>query len=169
MLSTLRRGFSLLELLIYIAILSGILVLISQAFLSFNRGKGLGEARSEVNSNLRFAIEKIASDVRSASLVSTPATSGASSNTLVMTVSGSTITYDVLAGQLRRQVDVLAPEPITSSTVTITNATFTRLENTNTVLAKTVVSIEIDISAAYNSTSPDFQYSQRKKTTASLR
>lgn len=163
------KGFSLLELLIYIAILASVLLVISQTFIYLNRGRGQAEARSEVNSNLRFAVEKIASDIRASSSITTPANASSTSSTLVMTVSGQTITYDVSAGQLRRQAGASTPEPITTTNVTIATPTFLRLENTNTVLSRTAVSIEVDISASYNSSSPDSQYSERKKTTASLR
>jgi len=167
--SKLLTGFTLLELLIYVAILAILTVGIASAFLSVNRGRGQVEARSETNTNLQFAIEKISRDLKSASSVTTPATAGSSSDTLVMTLSGSTITYSVSSGQLKRQVNSETPETITSDKVTVATPTFTRLENTNTVLNKTVVSIEIDITMSYNSTSPDYQYSERKKTTAALR
>lgn len=164
-----NRAFTLLELLIYVAILAVLMVGISSAFISFNRGRGQVEARSEVNSNLQFAIEKISHDLKFASLVTTPAAAGSSSNTLVLVLDGLTITYNVSSGQLKRQVNSETPETITSDKVTVTTPTFTRLENENTVLDKIIVSIKTDISMTYNSESPDYQYSEGKKTTTALR
>ena len=164
-----KKGFTLLELLIYVAILAVLMVGIASAFISFNRGRGQVEARSEVNSNLQFAIEKISHDLKFASSVTTPAAAGASSNTLVLVLDGSNITYNVSSGQLKRQVNSETPETITSDKVTVATPTFTRLENTNTVLPKTVISIETNISVTYNSESPDYQYSESKKTTTALR
>lgn len=164
-----RQGFTLLELLIYMAIIGVISVVITSAIISLNRGQGFSKARSDVTSNLRFATEKINQDLKGASAVTTPASAGASASTLVMTVSGNTITYDVSAGQLRRQVNADTPAVITSTSVTVASPTFTRLENTNTVLSKTIINIQADLSISYNSSSPDYQYSERKVTAMSLR
>lgn len=164
-----REGFSLLELLIYVAVLSIVMVMISSTFIALNRGSSQSEIRSEVNSNLRFAIEKIGQDVRAASSVSTPATAGATSTTLVLMVSSATTTYDVSSGQLRRQVGTSTPEVLTSDAVTVNTPVFTRLENTNTVLGKTIVSIEADLTIQNSGTSPDETFSARKRTTVSLR
>ncbi len=164
-----QKGFTLLELLIYIAILAILTIGIASAFLSINRGQGQVEARSEVNSNIQFAIEKINGDLKSASLVSTPAIANSTSSTLVMTISGLTITYSVLGGRLQRQINAETPENITSERAIITDVSFARLENTNTVLSKTIVTIETNIKMSYNSASPDYQYSSRKRTTTALR
>lgn len=167
------QAFSLIELLIYISLISVISLVISTTFITFSRGRGQVEARGEVNSNLNFAVEKISQDLRLASAVANPSPAGNTSNgTLVATVSGSTVTYCIASNQLRRQVgagscDSNSPT-ITSPNVIISAANFTRLENTNSVLSKTMVSIEADLQASYNSTSPDWQYSEQKETTVVL-
>jgi len=76
-----QAGMSLLELLIYIAILSGLMVVISDAFIMLAKGRGQAEARSEVNSAVRFAAERIKQDVKNAGAISTPVL-GTPANTL---------------------------------------------------------------------------------------
>lgn len=164
-----RKGFTLFELLIYMAIIATISLIMTSTFLSLGRGRGQVNVRSDVNTSLRFGIERISQDIRLASAVTTPGTAGGSAATLVMTVSGNTITYDVFGGQLRRQVNAGAPDPLTPITVTFSTPTFTRYENTNTVLSKTVATILVDLTGSFNSSSPDEQYSERKKTTIALR
>ena len=165
-------GFTLLELLIYVAIVAAVMLMISSTFFSLSKGQNQNQARSEVNSNVRFAIEKISQDLFSASGVSTPGSAGATSTSLVMTISGVTTTYCIANSAIFRQTGGAAcgasSEPITASTVTATGMLFTRLENTNSVLNKTIVSIQADVTASYNSTAPELQYSQEKKTTVSL-
>ena len=160
-----------MELLIYIGLLSVIIALIGGIFISLNKGRGQSEAKMEVNSALNFAMEKITQDIHSASAVTTPASG--SSETLAATVSGTATTYCVVSGKLYRQTgggECTASSPaLTSDLITIAAPTFTRIENTNTTLSKTMVSVEITLTASYNSQSPDWQYSQTKKTTASLR
>lgn len=160
-----------MELLIYIAMLSIFMVVVSDAFLSLSRGKGQSETRSIVNSSLRFATEKISQDLRQASSVTEPFL-GTPSSSLIMTVSGSTVTYCVSSAKLRRQINGIcddSSETVTSDMVAVTNIAFTRLENTNAALSETAVSITANISARYNSSSPDLQYSADKNITVSLR
>lgn len=167
-----KRGFSLIELIIYIAILSVLSLGVSSAFLSFNRGKGQVAVRSEVNTNLRFAIEKITQDLNGASVVTIPATTALATSTLSATVSGTNVTYCVLGGQLRRQVGgscTAASEVITSPAVSVSTTTFSRIENTNTVLGKTTVGIAVDLTIRYNGTNPDQQYSGAERVTINLK
>lgn len=167
-----RKAFSLLELLIYMALLAIVMVVIVGIFLSVNSGRGQNEAQAEVNSNLRFAVDKIESDLRAATSVTTPASAGASSSTLVVNASG-TVTYCVVSSTLRRQTGggacTSSSDAITASTVLVATSTFTRLENTNTVLNKTIVSIQVDLAMSYNVTGPERQYTEEKITTVALR
>ena len=110
------RGFSLLELLIYMAILSIMSVILSASFLSLTKGRAKSESRTEVNSNLRFAMERIVQDINAASAVSAP-DPGAASSTLQLSLSGSTTTWRVITGQLQRTVGVNPADRITSTAV----------------------------------------------------
>jgi Tfp pilus assembly protein FimT len=164
------KGFSLIELLIYVAILTIVIVLISNYFISLNRGRGKINARSEVDSNMRFSEKKLIQDIKAATAVSVPAYVGLSASTLQLTIPPDTILYDVSGGQLRRKINSQTPDWITStSTVTVATPTFTRLENYNPILNATTTTIQINLSMSYNSLSPDYKYSESATTTASLR
>ena len=162
------RGFTLLELLIYMVILSGLMVIVANSFISLSKGRGQSEARSEVHAAIRFASERIRQDIKGASVVITPV-SGTSSTTLQMTVSGTTVTYDVLAGQLRRKVDAASPVAVTGTGIAVTALTFTRQENYNSVLLATTTAIGIAMTLRYNASSTDWSYSDSIRTTVSLR
>ena len=162
------KGFTLLELLIYIAILAIITLVIANAFIMLNRSRGQVEAKNEVSSNLRFALEKTRREVVTATNLITPADKNTSSSSLALAAGGDTIRYFASSSQLFRQVNANAPERITGSNVKIDSINFKRLENTNTVLKKKRVSVEISLAVSYNSLSPDWQYSASDKTTAEL-
>lgn len=162
------RGVTLLELLIYVAILSGLMVVVSDAFISLSKGRGQSEARSEVNSAVRFASERIKQDIKNASLVSTPVF-GTPSNTLSLTVSGSTILYDVSGGALRRKVDSGTPEVVTSGAISVDTPTFTRIENYNPTLNATTTAIQVAMTFRYSSLSTDWVYENAFRTTITLR
>lgn len=164
----LTKGFSLLELIIYIAILSGLLVVVANSFISLSKGQGQAQARSDVNSAIRFSAERFRQDIKNSTIVMTPII-GTASTTLNLTVGGNVIVYDVLAGQLRRKEGVAAPVAVTSSSVTVTSLLFTRQENYNSVTQATTTAIQILMTLRYNSTSPDWNYSDTLRTTVSQR
>ena len=167
-----KNGFTLLELLIYIAITSLVMLSVIQGLIILNRGRGVVSARSEVLANIRFAIEKMSQDIKKSTNISIPETAGATSGTVEITVSDSTVRYCVVSSQLYRSVNNLCDETgelVTDPISAVDSLAFTRLENTNAVLAKTTVSIEISLAMSYKSASPDWQYSGSSKTTVSVR
>lgn len=161
-------GFTLIELLVYLAILSAVTVMVADSFIILNKGRGGVEAKSELNSNLRFVIEMMKRDIAGASGLTTPAVTSATSSFLELTVNGSAIKYSIDNNKIARQVNVETPEYISSDKINIKNLYFGRSENINTVLNKKRISVEVNISAAYNSTSPDWQYSQSEKVSVDI-
>lgn len=160
-----QKGFSLLELLIYVVLIAGLTMIIASTVVILNRSRGATEARAEVNTNLRFAIEKISQDIQSASAVTTPSsTTTPTANTLVLTIGGSPVTYDVASGVLRRNGG-----QITASTTLFATPTFTRRENKNYTLNRSMVTIKVNLSASYNDSRPDWQYSATKETAIDMR
>lgn len=157
-----------MELLIYIAILSVMTVIVANTFIMLTKGQGNIQAKSELNSNLNFALEKIKRDVTSADNLTMPFTAGGSATSLKLTIGGNTVSYGVTDGRLTRQVDSGTPEYITSDKVNISYIMFFRRENSNSTLTKKVIDVEINLTGAYNSSSPDWQYSQSVKTSVSL-
>jgi len=165
---TKKIGFTLIELMIYVSVLSVITVVVADSFLILNKGRSGVEAKSELNSNFRFAVEKIKRDVALADNLVSPDTTAASTTVLNLTIASSSVKYTLNNNRVTRQVDSQPFEYITSDTVKVTNLYFNRIENTNSVLNKKRISVEINIFGAYNSASPDWQYTQNEKTSIDL-
>jgi prepilin-type N-terminal cleavage/methylation domain-containing protein len=164
-----QKGFTLIELLLYIFILAVVSVIIANVFIVFGRSRGQVEAKAEVNSNLRFAAALIKQDVLSASALVTPATAGTASTTLELTVSGAAIKYQLDSGQLTRKRGAAAPERIGADSVSFETLKFLRTENTNSVLNKKMIGVEIELKARLSRPDPDWQYDQTVKTAVELR
>ena len=162
-----NSGFSLLEILIYVSILSIIVVIVSSTFVSLSRGRGQSMARNEVNNAIRFSTELLRQDIKNASVVSVP-TTGSTSSTLTLTRGGTVIIYDVSGGSLRRQEGINNPVNLTNSSVTVSTPVFTRIENTNTLFSDTDISLKINMTFSYNSTSPDWAYSTSMQTAVDI-
>ncbi len=103
-----NRGFSLLELLIYIAILSGFLLVIVNLFFSISSSSAREEARSEVRQNLRFASQQIINSARSATAFcidpnpDCATASDSEGNILDVTVNNLTERFRVSGGVLQK-------------------------------------------------------------------
>jgi len=162
-----NRGVTILELLIYIAILSGLMVIISDAFIMLSSGRGQAEARSEVNSALRFSGELIKQDIKNATAISSPVL-GTASSTLSLTVAGAPVVYDVLSGAFRRTANGVV-STTTGATIVADTPAFTRLENYNPTLGATTTAVQIAITMRYNASTTDFLYSDTLRTTATFR
>lgn len=164
-----KKGFSLLELLIYISVLAIVTMVVAQGFLILNKGRAQVEAKSELNSNLRFAMESIKRDIAKASNVTDPVVINVDSSQLILLVGANSVKYSISGNRLVRQVDSNPAESIVSGNIFVSNINFVRLENINTVLNKKNISIKISLSARFDSQSPDWQFSSTEISSESLR
>lgn len=161
-----NRGFSLLELIIYMAILIGFLMAITNIFFVITASYAKEEARAEVQQNIRFAAEQIASEINSATAISEPVSAGDSGNVLTVTVEGSPTQFDVSGGVLRKTRGAVV-ENITSDKVIVDMSSdiFTRIENTN---AKPT--IQVILTMSYNDDGREnYKFSKTIQTAVFLR
>lgn len=161
-------AFTLMELILYLAVLLVMSVVLSNTFLLLNKGGSNVQAKSELNSNFNFITSKIKNDILTATNIVVPATSGASSSLLELTVNGQSIKYTLNSNRITRQINSQAAEYLSSDLIKINNLNFIRLENTNSILGTKRVGVEIDLSGAYNSTSVELNYSQSQKASYNL-
>ncbi len=161
-----NRGFSLLELILYIAILSTMSVILTASFLALTQGRTRSESHTNVNSNLRFAMDKMTQDITSATSITTPALGTSASLTLI---ASSTIVYSVVSGVLERSVDGGVGEAVTETVVSVDAPVFTRTDNYNPVLQATTTALQITMTVRSRSTSPEGIYAATLKSTVSLR
>lgn len=164
-----HNGFSLIELLIYISIFSVISAIfigvLSHATLGWTRSK----VESEVQQNLRFAMEDIARTAQQATAISSPSV-GSSSSALTAVVGGQNIQYSLSGTTLQKQTGANPVENITTDKVKVTYLKFTTLQNTS--LSNTGVqatSTQFAMTVEYNSDNAQFLYTKHATSTATLK
>ena len=162
------KGFSLFELLIYMVILSGLMIIVSSSFISLSKGRAQAQARSDVQASIRFATERLRQDIKSASAVITPSP-GSASSTLSLTISGTTVTYDTATSTLRRKEGASTPVAITGNMVAVSAPVFTVISNYNTRLQATTTAVQILMTFTYNASSTDWGYTNTLRTSVTLR
>jgi len=100
-----NSGFTLIELIIYLAIVSMLLVSMSYLIIDLVGGQTTGIAKQEVIYNFRFAQNKLFKDIRSARAIN-----GLAADSLVLDMAGDDITY-VFDGDSKRLTRQAGTEP----------------------------------------------------------
>lgn len=165
-----ENGFSLLELLIYMAILAGFLLVISNIFFTISVNSAKDEARTEVQQNLRFAVGQITSEMRSGKeIISATLPDGGEGNILdiKLVTAGEPVTrFTVSGGVLRKTRNLGLPGEITENlttdkvTVDIAPLIFSRAGNT----------IQINLKIDYNDNGRgNYKFFEKMQTAVSLR
>lgn len=163
-----NEGFSLFELLIYIAIFSGLVIVSTNMFISLSKGHGQSSAKNEVNSSIRFVNEIIKQDLKNSSSVLSPSATGVPSTSLSLTRDGQLVTYDAVDGVLRRKEGDALPINLTDTNIIVNGVAFSRIENKNLIFNTINVGIRSEMVFSYKSTSPDWIYSATLKNTVNL-
>jgi type II secretory pathway pseudopilin PulG len=184
-----QEGFSLLELLIYIAILSGFLLVITNLFFTVSTSSVREEVRSEVRQNLRFASDQMTGSVRSArSFCVDPNPDCATlsidqGNTLDIVVNNLIERFRVADGVLQKIKSVNGGTCAVSdgckadcvaldSDCAVENITtdVVRVSTTDPIFIKIGNTIQINLKIDYNDKDRgDYMFSESVKTTVSLR
>jgi len=124
-----QRAFTLIELIIYIAIVMGVLLIAFNFSWEIIYGNVKSQAIREVQQNSRLAIEKIARAVLNASLVNNPAI-GNSSNLLSLTMQDVGLDptlFEVIVDKLSITQAGGGPYELTNDRVQVTNLQFTNV------------------------------------------
>lgn len=122
------KGFTIIELLIYVALLSGFLIVITDIFASIMEVKLESSATSAVEQDGRYILSRLGGDISQSTSITTPGALGSTTNNLVMVVSGITYTYS-LNGNDFQLVNNLGTNILNSSESKISNLSFQKIGN----------------------------------------
>lgn len=134
---TLITGFTLVELIIYIALIS--VFITSSIYFAWDVIYGREKANQEqvVAQSARIALEKIAKEIRSAKDVQS-----ISPGQLVLDKGGSTTAIELSSGVIRISPSGLGPYNLTSNQVRVTDLSFTDLSTSNAKSLKVTIKLE---------------------------
>ena len=145
-------GFTLIELIIYLALVSMILVSISWLILEIVSGQTGSQSQLEVNYNMRFISQKLTSDIHRAQDIGS-----LSSSSVTLTMPGDDIAYvfNTSNGTLERQQGSNPAEVLNTSVVAV-QGTFINQSHTNRT--KTI-GVEFQVSYRNPDNLPDYDAS----------
>lgn len=183
-----QSGSSLLELLIYMGLFAGFMLVIVNIFTIFSVSSANSEARAEVEQNLEFAMQQIANSVRNQNGIDSVGI-GANSDVLdLISASGNIlIRFDATNSTLKKTVGVAGAGCLADSACKIGCATtdpdcmesillsqkVSLLPSAlpeNPIFSKTADTIQISLNISYNDSGrKDYVFNKRSKTSIFLR
>mgnify|MGYP001558243732 CR=1 FL=1 len=121
-----NRGFTLIELIIYLAIVSALVTSLILWSLSIGNVGARARGGAELNASGRFALEIITRDIEQATALVVPAGATPSSTLTLTNALGEAVTISILGGQLMRTVGGGSPLALTARPAVVTNFTVAR-------------------------------------------
>lgn len=146
-LSCTKKGLSLIELLIYLAVLSIIMLGIVDIFLITIRSRAENNAKFAVNENARIVLGKIRDAILDGTAVAITGT--CPENQLDITIAGSTTSFQIVNGVVQIIEGVSPTKPLTTPNVTAgasASCLFAKIDNP----APAKSTIQIQLRMAYN-------------------
>jgi hypothetical protein len=125
-----RRGFTIVELIIYAGILTMFLYVLTSIFTEVLDMQLESETESAVIQDSRYILSRFSYDISRASAIVTPIALGDQTSTLVITIGGVNNTYAVVNGNLVF-TDVTGSGSVNSFGTTVSGLSFLRYGNVN--------------------------------------
>lgn len=138
------KAFTLMELLLYMGLMSVFLLFLVQIFTSILDVQLEAEATSSVHQDGRYLLAKMTRDVQLSESITTPATLGGQSNTLVISIGGINNTYSVNSDGNLIMGNNFGNNKLNGFDTSVSNLLFTRLGNDTAAVPSAKHLIKID-------------------------
>lgn len=93
-------GFTIIELMIYMFIMSFLIFIINDIMIAALERKADFESNSNVEMDSRYIIKRLEYDINRASTISTPTAVGLTASSLVISIGGTQNTYSISSGNM---------------------------------------------------------------------
>jgi len=129
-----EKGTSLIELIVYFALLSTVLVIAVDIMFRTSEFSLESSAKGGLQEDARFIISRLSYDIHRAENVTTPANIGNTSSTLILTNGSDTYTYNLVGSTLELQSEtgplpIIQNANINSNNTKVNSISFQRLGN----------------------------------------
>ena len=135
-----KKGFSLVETLVYFTLLSIILLVLTDLFLSLSESFLESRSKGTIETEGEHAIRRMVYDIRRTDSIVSPLNPGGVSSTLELDINGINHTYSLNNSTIK--LDDGQVNSLTSNTVSVQQLTFT---NISTASAKPTVRINFSL------------------------
>ena len=163
-----QLGFTLVEILLYIAISATLISVVSVFILTSLQSRVKNQVIAEVNSEGVFVSQMISQLIRNAETINSPST-GTSSASLSLNVNDAALdpaVFDLSSSRIRLIEGVSASINLTSSRIIVSNLTFQNLSRSNT---PGLIKFSFTLTYINSSGRNEYDFSKTFYATASLR
>ncbi|MEK7135098.1 MAG: hypothetical protein AAB780_00125 [Patescibacteria group bacterium] len=145
------EGFSLVEMVVYIAILVGMLVIVIQVVFSVTRSSQAVRSARNIETSAISALERMGRELRQAESIDTVASTPSLLSLDGEDDAGTTYSREfyLLGGRLRLRENGVDAGALTHASTTVTNLVFTRFYATSTEGVRIEMTLESGTSTAY--------------------
>lgn len=123
----LTKGYTLIELLIFMGLMSVFLVVLTSVLTSILDARQESESSSSIQQDGSFLINRFFYDVPRAATVTVPASIGQNSSTLNLTINSANYSYSLNNGNLQLSINGGAPDLLNGINTTVSNLNFLRI------------------------------------------
>jgi type II secretory pathway component PulJ len=159
-----KQGFTLVEFLLYLGLLSIFLVILADIFVSIIEVRLASESISSVEQDERFITARLIYDINRAASVTAPASPGDVSSTLALVINGISHTYQLNGGNLEL-TNNLGADQLNSGEAQISNLSFKRVGNAG---GKPTIQLQFTVTSRTERPGAGFE-ARMASTTAGLR
>ncbi len=156
-------GFTLIELIIYMGLLTLLLTVMSGLFVSIIDLQLESQAGSSVDQDGRYLIARLSYDIQRADSITIPASLGQQTNNLQIVIGGINYTYTLNSGVLQLSNN-FGTDSLNSTNSAVSNVTFLRLGNLN---GKN--SIQMNFTVSGKTSRPSVSEAKNFQTTVGIR
>ena len=139
------HGFSLIEVLVYLALLVVIAVIVVETFLSLRNVFAQARAHHLVTAAAEASLERMVFEIEDAAeVVVLDSVFGSHPGSLTVSNDGVTRAFYINSGQLRVKENGVDAGPLTPSAVTVENLIFTRYVNAHTEAVRISLTLHVE-------------------------
>jgi type II secretory pathway pseudopilin PulG len=125
-----KKGFSLIELVIYLGLVSVLLLVLTETFSLIIQARLDAQSTSSVEENANYILAKLSYDFNRASAINSPSSYGVATSSAQFVIGGVNYTYSLNNGTLQL-VNDSGTNTLNSITTTISNLQFIKIGTNN--------------------------------------
>lgn len=136
------RGFTLIEMLLYMALMSIFLIVLTDILVSIIGAKVSSQTFTSVEQDGRYILARLNYDISRANSITTPGAIGTSTNNLILIIGPDTYTYSLAGENLQLQVNATPADNLNGSNSTLSAPIFKKLANSAIAGTKETVQVQ---------------------------
>lgn len=162
-----QKGVTIIELLVYVGLLSMFMIVLLDVFTSILGAKVESQSTSGVSQDTRYILSKLTYEINNADSISAPANFGVTANSLTLVDGANSYTYSLDGAGNLNIISAAGTQRLNGADTKITDISFTKLGNAGVIDNKPTIRVSFTVESLIEE--PSGQQEQTINTTVGLR